>query len=76
MLLAAIDDFGYRLFLLLHILSVIVAFAPGFVWPVVTAGSAGTAVSRSGPSCRRSSSATRSGSTARRCWPPGSSVSP
>ncbi len=36
MLIAAIDDFGYRLFLLLHILSVIVAFAPGFVWPVVT----------------------------------------
>ena len=35
MLIAAIDDFGYRFFLLLHILSVIVAFAPGFVWPVV-----------------------------------------
>lgn len=30
------DSFGYKLFFLLHILSVIVAFAPGFVWPVVS----------------------------------------
>lgn len=29
------DSFGYKLFFLLHILSVIVAFAPGFVWPIV-----------------------------------------
>jgi uncharacterized membrane protein len=35
MLVAAIDSFGYRLFFLLHILSIVVAFAPGFVWPVV-----------------------------------------
>lgn len=28
--------FGYKLVLLLHILSVIVAFAPAFVWPVVS----------------------------------------
>lgn len=37
MLIAAQDDFGYRLFFLLHILSIVVAFAPGFVWPVVSA---------------------------------------
>lgn len=37
MLLASIDSFGYRLFFLLHILSIVVAFAPNFVWPVVTA---------------------------------------
>lgn len=30
------DSFGYKLLLLLHILSVIVAFAPAFVWPVVS----------------------------------------
>lgn len=30
------DTFGYRLMLLLHILAVIVAFAPGFVWPVAS----------------------------------------
>ncbi|MBX3284122.1 MAG: hypothetical protein KF703_02140 [Actinobacteria bacterium] len=30
------DSFGYKLFFLLHILSVIVAFAPAFVWPVVS----------------------------------------
>jgi uncharacterized membrane protein len=36
-LIAAQNDFGYRLFLLLHILSIIVAFGPGFVWPVVAA---------------------------------------
>jgi uncharacterized membrane protein len=35
MLVAAQDDFGYRLFLLLHIVAIVVAFAPGFVWPVV-----------------------------------------
>lgn len=30
------DSFGYKVMLLLHILSVIVAFAPAFVWPVVS----------------------------------------
>ena len=30
------DSFGYKLFFLLHILTVIVAFAPAFVWPVVS----------------------------------------
>ena len=30
------DDFLYQLFYLLHILSMIVAFAPQFVWPFVT----------------------------------------
>ncbi len=30
------DSFGYKLFFLLHILAVIVAFAPAFVWPVVS----------------------------------------
>lgn len=30
------DSFGYKLLFLLHILSVIVAFAPAFVWPVVS----------------------------------------
>jgi len=30
-----IDDAGYRIFLLLHIIAVVVAFAPGFVWPLV-----------------------------------------
>jgi uncharacterized membrane protein len=29
------DDFLYQLVFLLHILSVIVAFAPAFVWPIV-----------------------------------------
>jgi uncharacterized membrane protein len=28
----------YNVFLLLHILAVIVAFAPGFVWPMLTSG--------------------------------------
>lgn len=28
--------FVYKLFLLLHIMSIIVAFAPGFVWPFVS----------------------------------------
>lgn len=37
MLIAAQNDFGYRVFFLLHILAIIVAFAPGFVWPVITA---------------------------------------
>ena len=31
------DSFGYKLFLLLHILAIIVAFAPQFVWPIVSA---------------------------------------
>jgi hypothetical protein len=33
--LASIDSFGYKLVLLLHIFSVIVAFAPTMVWPIV-----------------------------------------
>jgi hypothetical protein len=33
--LASADSFGYRLFFLLHILSVVVAFAPAFVWPIL-----------------------------------------
>ena len=37
MVLAALDSFGYRLFFLLHILAILVAFAPAFVWPVVNA---------------------------------------
>ena len=37
MLIAVIDDSGYRILLLLHILAIIVAFAPGFVQPVVAA---------------------------------------
>ena len=35
-MIAFIDSFGYKLFFLLHILAVIVAFAPAFVWPVVS----------------------------------------
>jgi uncharacterized membrane protein len=35
--LANTTSFGYRLFFLLHILSILVAFAPAFVWPVVNA---------------------------------------
>jgi len=35
MLIAAINGFGYRVFFLLHILAVIVAFAPGFVVPLM-----------------------------------------
>lgn len=37
MVLASIDSFGYRFFFLLHMLAIIAAFAPAFVWPVVTA---------------------------------------
>lgn len=36
MLIGAIGDTGYNLMLLLHILAVIVAFAPSFVWPFVS----------------------------------------
>ena len=36
MLLATIDSFGYKLFLLLHIFAVIVAFAPAFVNPILS----------------------------------------
>jgi uncharacterized membrane protein len=36
MALATIDSFGYKLFVFLHIASVIVAFAPAFVWPFVS----------------------------------------
>jgi uncharacterized membrane protein len=35
--LATTNSFGYRLFFLLHIFSILVAFAPAFVWPVVNA---------------------------------------
>lgn len=35
MLFADIGDFPYNVVLLLHLLAVIVAFAPAFVWPVV-----------------------------------------
>jgi uncharacterized membrane protein len=34
-ILAAIDSTGYKALLFLHILAVIVAFAPNFVWPFV-----------------------------------------
>ncbi|WP_421120771.1 hypothetical protein ACE2AJ_05570 [Aquihabitans daechungensis] len=33
---ATINTFGYKLMLFLHVLSVIVAFAPAFVWPFVS----------------------------------------
>ena len=36
MIIAAYMDNGYKLMLFLHILSVIVAFAPAFVWPIVS----------------------------------------
>ncbi|MCB0960605.1 MAG: hypothetical protein KDB04_13940 [Acidimicrobiales bacterium] len=36
MLIAAVRDDGYNVMLLLHILAVIVAFAPNFVWPFVS----------------------------------------
>lgn len=32
---ASVDTFGYKLMLLLHIVAVVAAFAPGFVWPSV-----------------------------------------
>jgi uncharacterized membrane protein len=35
MLLAEIGSFGYNLVLLLHVLTIIVAFAPAFVWPLL-----------------------------------------
>ena len=35
MLLADVGSFGYNLVLLLHILTVIVAFSPAFVWPLL-----------------------------------------
>ena len=35
--LVPVNTFGYKLMLFLHILSVIVAFAPAFVWPVASA---------------------------------------
>jgi uncharacterized membrane protein len=31
------DSFGYRFFFLLHIVAILVAFAPAFIWPVVNA---------------------------------------
>lgn len=36
MLIGAIGDTGYDVMLLLHILAMIVAFAPSFVWPFVS----------------------------------------
>lgn len=36
MVIAAVGDTGYKIFFLLHILAVIVAFAPAFVWPVAS----------------------------------------
>jgi uncharacterized membrane protein len=36
MLIAAIGSTGYKIMLILHILAVIVAFAPSFVWPFVS----------------------------------------
>ncbi len=30
------NSFGYKLMLLLHILTILVAFAPAFVWPIVS----------------------------------------
>lgn len=36
MLFAAYRDTGYNVVLFIHILAVIVAFAPGFVWPFVS----------------------------------------
>lgn len=35
--IVTVDTFGYKLMLFLHIAAVIVAFAPAFVWPLVTA---------------------------------------
>jgi hypothetical protein len=45
MLLAAVDDTPYRIVLLLHILSVIVAFGPLFLVPLVTRGADGPSAS-------------------------------
>ncbi len=36
-MLASVTSSTYKLFLLLHIVAVIVAFAPAFVWPIVNA---------------------------------------
>lgn len=36
MVLGAIGDTGYNIMLFIHILAMIVAFAPAFVWPFVT----------------------------------------
>lgn len=38
MLLAEVDSGIYNVLLLLHLVAVVVAFAPGFVWPVLTGG--------------------------------------
>ncbi len=35
MVVAAVGDFGYKLALLLHLVFVVVAFAPAFVWPIL-----------------------------------------
>lgn len=38
MILAEVNSGLYNFFLLLHLLAVIVTFAPGFVWPMLTSG--------------------------------------
>ena len=35
LVLGAIDSFGYKLLFLLHIVAIVAAFGPGFVWPSV-----------------------------------------
>lgn len=35
MLIASLTSFGYRLVFLLHMVTVIIAFAPAFVWPML-----------------------------------------
>ena len=35
MILAAVGSAGYKIFVLLHIVAIIVAFSPAFVWPVL-----------------------------------------
>jgi len=37
LVLAAVDSFGYRLLFLLHIVAIVVGFAPAFVNPVINA---------------------------------------
>ena len=51
---------GYNLFFLLHILAVLVAFAPAFVWPVLTARAA-TQGKPLGPGSARSPPTSREG---------------
>ena len=35
MVLAAIDDTGYNIMLLLHVMTAIVGFAPAWLWPIL-----------------------------------------